>query len=97
VHDAEIAQLLTRLADDLAPVREHEHGFARAGLLADDLSPDDRLARAGRRDEDDTAATLLDATVKFGDHGALILAQLGGAHAAPDRVRGCRIPAPVPL
>ena len=44
VHDAEIAQLLTRLADDLAPVREHEHGFARAGLLADDLSADDRLA-----------------------------------------------------
>ena len=44
MHDVEIAQLLTRLADDLAPMREHEHGFARAGLLADDLGPDDRLA-----------------------------------------------------
>ena len=35
--------------------------------------------------------------MEFGDHVVLILAQLGGAHAAPDRVRGCRIPAPVPL
>jgi hypothetical protein len=68
-------QLGAGLRDDLAAVREEQHGFVLRHHAADDVGGDHRLAAAGRCDQQDSRRRpkgLLDAI----DNVALIGAQL---------------------
>ena len=66
--DAGGGQLGAGLSDDLAPMRQDENGLPGAHGGPHDVGRDDRLARAGRRDQHDAPVTGGDLALDIGDH-----------------------------
>jgi hypothetical protein len=53
--DAMRMELLARLHDDFAPMRENKNATTVGGIPCDDFASDDRLAGAGWGNDDDPA------------------------------------------
>src|SRR4029077_18419413 len=95
VRDANVAQFLTGLGDDLASMRQHQTRIPQPHLLLDDGTGDLGFSCSGGCHHYNTAVACDDAAIKLLNDVALIGARFGN-HVAPDRLRGWCRPARAP-
>src|SRR5215207_198100 len=92
VREAAVTQLRAGLRDDLAAVGQNENRLMLGAEGSDDLGANDGFPRARWGNQDDALDAALDRPPELVNHGALVGAKFGGAHAAALE-RGCRKPA----
>src|SRR5262245_41134669 len=75
VLDAERAERVVDLVDDLLPVADDEDAVASRGSVGDDVTEEDGFAAAGRPDVEDALAASREGGADLADAGLLVGAQ----------------------